>query len=266
MTIQAFKKLIRGYYAAHKRDLPWRKNINPYRILVSEVMLQQTQVNRVEIKYQEFLKKFPTTTSLARSSVTDVLMVWQGLGYNRRALMLKRAAEIITKEHNGKIPTDILALVKLPGIGPGTAGALSAYAFNIPVPFIETNIRRIFIHHFFSDRTDVHDNEIMPLVAKSLDMENPREWYWALMDYGSYLSKTVTNPNRNSKHYTKQSKFEGSNRMLRGKIIKKLVVSPSTIEKLSHEFEQPGLKIREVVDQLAKEGFVIEEKRIIRIK
>ena len=220
--IEQFKKMVWDYYRANRRDFPWRRNINPYRVLVSEIMLQQTQVSRGEVKYKEFLKKFPSFRALAKASNADVLIAWQGLGYNRRALYLKRTAEVVVNEHKGKLPDDPATLVKLPGIGIYTAGAVCAFAFNKPVVFIDTNVRRVFIHHFFNNREGVTDAELVPLVEATLDKENAREWYSALMDYGSMLGAKEENANKRSAHYVKQSKFEGSLRQVRGKIIKLL--------------------------------------------
>lgn len=235
LQIKKFKAEVWRYYRGHKRDLPWRRTKNPYRILVSEMMLQQTQVSRVLIKYPQFVKRFPNFQVLAKSSVRDVLEAWQGLGYNRRALALKRAAEIVVKKYHGALPRDMVLLEVLPGIGKSTAGAILAFAYGIAEPFLETNIRRVFIHFFFRRNKKVHDKEILEIVTAALDRKNPREWYWALMDYGAMLGALPKNLNQKSAHYAKQSKFAGSDRELRGKILKLLIakkcVSERAIEK-----------------------------------
>jgi A/G-specific adenine glycosylase len=220
MTIKAFQKKIYTYYHTQRRDLPWRKTSDPYKILVSEVMLQQTTSTRVVPKYKEFLKKFPSVSSLAHSDIKTVLMVWQGLGYNRRALLLKKTAEKVAQVYKGKFPKTYEELVKLPGIGPYTANALMAFAYNKPVVMIETNIRTVFIHLLFPDSKNISDKVLMQRIEKYNDINNPREWYNALMDYGAMLKKTLPNPSRKSLHYTKQSKFEGSDRQVRGAIVK----------------------------------------------
>lgn len=202
--------------------MPWRETRDPYRIVVSEVMLQQTQVPRVLEKYGAFIKLFPTVRKLALAPLRDVLAAWQGLGYNRRALALKRLAIEVTARHDGRIPSDREALEKLPGIGPATAGSILAFAFNKPSVFIETNIRSVYIHHFFRDRAGVRDEELLPYVEKTLDRKNPREWYYALMDYGVYLKSRMPNPSRKSVHYRKQSHFEGSDRQARGHVLRML--------------------------------------------
>ena len=175
-----FQSLIWNHYKKHGREMPWRGEKSAYKVLVSEIMLQQTQVSRVLSKYPQFLKVFPSIESLAKASLSVVLRSWQGLGYNRRAKFLHQLAKEVVLRHEGKIPKDYEELIALPGIGKATAGSLSAFAFNIPVPFIETNIRRVYIHHFFADRNDVLDVEILKLVELTLDKANPREWYYAL--------------------------------------------------------------------------------------
>jgi A/G-specific adenine glycosylase len=228
--ISSFQSAIYRYFTAYGRDLPWRNTDNPYHILVSEIMLQQTQVERVIDKYGLFLSKFPDFAALSRATLREVLGVWQGLGYNRRAISLMKLAQTVVSRHDGRIPADMEALIKLPGIGRATAGSILAFAFHEPSVFIETNIRRVFIHHFFQDREGVHDDEIRPLVEATLDRSHPRDWYYALMDFGSMLKKEITNPNRKSAHYTRQSPFEGSDRKIRGAILKVLVEKKSMTE------------------------------------
>lgn len=189
-------------------------------------MLQQTQTERVVAKYREFMSSFPTIRELASASLLDILKVWQGLGYNRRARFLHQAAQMVCKEYNAILPETEEELVKLPGIGKATASAICAYAYDLPVVYIETNIRALFIHFFFQDRTDVQDKEILPLVEATLDRKNPRKWYSALMDLGTEIKKRYPNPSRRSKHHTTQSKFKGSRRELRGQVIRNLVANP----------------------------------------
>jgi A/G-specific adenine glycosylase len=218
-------------------------------------MLQQTQVSRVLEKYPEFLKKFPTIEALAASPLGDVLRAWQGMGYNRRARYLRDAAETVI-EGDGKIPKIETELLKLPGIGHYTANAILTFAYNEPRVFIETNIRRVFIHHFFKNLKNVSDKQILPLVEQTLDIKNPREWYYALMDYGAQLPRiTKRNSNTQSKHYTKQSTFKGSLRELRGKIIRALSGRPQTLEQLKRICAS-DLRAQEALDALLKEGLV----------
>ncbi|MHB1118183.1 MAG: HhH-GPD family protein, partial [Minisyncoccota bacterium] len=242
---------------------------NAYKILISEVMLQQTQVARVLEKYPEFLQVFPTIKTLADAPLAQVLAVWQGMGYNRRALALKRLAEEIVAKHQGKIPNDRAELESLPGIGSYTAGAVRAFAFNKPEVFIETNIRRVFIHHFFGDKRGVNDKEIFPLIERTLDCARVREWYWALMDYGAHLPKiTETNPNRKSRHYTRQKPFEGSHRQLRGKMLKLLSTTKGehTLAACARELSTTPEKTQGILNELAQEGFIQKHGKNYTIK
>ncbi len=260
----SFQKTVWSYYKKHGRDLPWRpashkatqdKNF-PYKILVSEVMLQQTQVDRVLPKYKTFLKSFPSFGSLANAKTADVIRAWQGLGYNRRALSLKRAAEIVMREYHGKLPRDFGTLVALPGVGSYTAGALLTFIWNEPMVFIETNIRTVYLHEFFKNRKNISDTTIENKIAETLDAKNPREWYYALMDYGAHLKKTLGNQNKRSKHYTKQSTFKGSPRELRGKILKLLAEKSRTEKQIARETKRSQTETRRALNALAAEGFI----------
>lgn len=232
-------------------------------------MLQQTQVDRVIPKYAAFVKRFPDFASLARASTRDVLAAWQGLGYNRRALWLHRLAKAVMARHGGALPVDPAALQTLPGIGPSTAGAIAAFAFRIPTVFIETNIRRVFIHFFFpkpkkqrrrnigTGTSGIGDKEILSLVERTMSHKNPREWYYALMDYGAMLGQRRDNPNRRSKRYTVQSRFEGSRRQMRGKVLAALLADPSlTTAQLAKKLAAPAAKIKDVRGTLKREGLI----------
>ena len=263
--IRRFQKLIYDHYRRNGRALPWRKHRNPYRILLSELMLQQTQVARVIEKYRQFLHRFPDIESVVRAPLRAILEQWQGLGYNRRALALKNLVVICVDRHEGRIPSTIEALKALPGVGAATAGAVCAFAFNKPAVFVETNIRTVFIHHFFQDREGVTDSEILPLVEQTLDAKQPRQWYYALMDYGVALKERHVNPNRRSAHYTKQSPFEGSLRQVRGMILRALVKQPGISEPaLVQEINRDAAMVRHCLSQLRTEGFIVKKgKRFI---
>jgi len=256
-TIRAFRAKIRAHYRAHARSMPWRETSDPYRILVSEIMLQQTQVDRVRLKYEVFLEAFPDIAALAAAPLERVLALWQGLGYNRRAVALHRGARIIQADHRGLVPDDTAALVALPGIGAATASAIRAFAFDAPVVFLETNIRRVFIHEFFPGAETVADVELLPLVAAALDRRRPREWYYALMDYGSALAREVPNPNRRSRGYARQSPFAGSDRQLRGAILRVLVgKAPQTGSGIERAVEGDRERVLRLLADLEREGFV----------
>jgi A/G-specific adenine glycosylase len=252
MNVSAFGKLIIDYHEKHGRhDLPWRKTKDPYKILVSEMMLQQTQVSRVIPKYKSWMKRFPSMRALAKASVRDVLMEWQGLGYNRRALYLKKTAE------EGLLPVDFHELQKLPGIGQSTAGAIMAFAYDVPVVFIETNIRSVFIHHFFPKSRKVSDKKILPIIEKTLDRKNPRKWYYALMDYGVFLKSTHPNPSRKSRHHAKQTPFKGSTRELRANILRKIISKARTEKDICAALPDiSAARIRKAVEGLERDGFL----------
>ena len=257
LSVLNFRNIIYRHYHENPRKLEWRMTSNPYRILVSEIMLQQTQVERVSTKYKEFIKRFPSFKSLERSSLRDILEVWQGMGYNRRAVALKRIAETVISDFRGRLPSAEDELIKLPGIGKYTASAILAFAFNKPTAFIETNIRRVFIHFFFQGRALVRDSEILPLIEKTLDRSNPREWYYALMDFGVMLKRKTANPNKRSAHYRKQSPFQGSNRQVRGMILRLLLRKPDITEsEIICELSSDPEKIKENLSVLQNEGFV----------
>jgi A/G-specific adenine glycosylase len=277
MTIRVFKKTIWEHYKREGRaTLPWRRTRDPYAILVSEIMLQQTQVGRVEGYYKSFLKKFPNFRALARAKMSDVLKAWQGLGYNRRAMFLKRSAETVMKDFDGRLPNNREALESLPGIGHGTSGSLMAFVFNQPEVFIETNIRRVFIHFFFKGRKKVTDEELERYIKRSLDTKRAREWYWALMDYGAAMTgatsngkKPTSNPNRRSAHYKKQSAFAGSDRQLRGKIVRSVLSATKSKVEAAQLFEIVGIpkkRFEAVLNGLQKEGFIVRKGDYICIK
>lgn len=288
-NVQKFQNEILTYYKDNKRTMVWRDISNPYKIFVSEMMLQQTQVERVKIKYVEFIKKFPTIKSVALADKNEILKTWQGLGYNRRALFIKRVCEEIISKHKGIFPKDFKTLQTLPGIGPSTAGAICAFAYNQPVFFIETNVRTVLLHFFFKNKEKVSDIEIMNVLKKAtpyasarhprvdrdpeiklLDsrlrgnddpiVTTPKDWYYALYDYGTFLKKSLgknkTKLHQKSKHHTKQSKFEGSFRQKRAQVLKlklsnshisdteilnKLTLSPQELEDVIISLDRDGL-------------------------
>ncbi len=260
-TIRTFQGEVYDFYRKHGRTFPWRRTRNPYHILVSEIMLQQTQTERVGEKYKQFIASFPDFASLAHAPLREILRVWQGLGYNRRAVALKKAAQTVMTKFHGDLPSSPEALISLSGIGRATACAICAFAFNEPVVFIETNIRRVFIHCFFQGRQGIKDAEILPLVAKTLDTSNPRKWYFGLMDYGAMLKKQHQNPNRKSAHYQKQPPFEGSNRQIRGMILKLLTAeSPLSHREIAERLGKDPERVKGNLTQLQEEGFIRKDR------
>ena len=278
MTPQKFRTLVWKYWKEHGRhDLPWRKTTDPYKILVSEVMLQQTQVERVIPYYKAFLKKYPTVQKLEEAPLRDVLTLWQGLGYNRRAKMLHEAAKVVVHEHGGKFPKTPLELGKLTGIGPYTAGAVAAFAYNQDEIFIETNIRTVITHHFFSkelqsetvkENTSIYesvlskidDKEIMKVLEKVHPVGQAREWYAALMDYGAHLKRSGIRINNQARGYTKQSPFKGSDREARGALLRALAQGSCTRTKLLKVLgTERKTQLETQLTALLKEELVIRE-------
>ena len=265
-SFRRFRSIIFHYYFGHRREFPWREGITPYRVFVSEVMLQQTQTVRVVPKFVEFTAKFKDFEALGRADFSDVLRVWKGLGYNRRARYLQEAARIVVERFDSQLPERPDLLITLPGIGPATAASICTFAFNLPLAFIETNIRTVYIHFFFRNETCVDDRQIIKLVEKTVDKEHPREWYYALMDYGVMLKRTVGNLNRISKHYSKQSRFVGSDRQLRGKILQLLldndtVMIDDTVRLLGENPE----RVNSIVSSLCSDNLVLREKNRLKL-
>lgn len=303
-----FRSLVRSEGVRLYRDLPWRRTRDPYKIWLSEVMLQQTQVARVETRWQEWLDRFPTVGDLADAPVSDVLAAWQGMGYNRRALSLKKAAEIITQEYDGEFPRSVRELVALPGIGPATAQGIRSFAFDLPGVYLETNVRTVVLHHLFPDVPEVSDKELAPIVeatcpaaacadeaddstvqlqlagrfAEPQDArDTPRAWYYAMLDYGAHLKKTVPNPSRRAKAYTRQSKFEGSRRQKRAEAVRMLLeaqaqgmagVTTGEVSMRLSEVERAAARppvdealAASILEDLEREGFCCREDGAWRI-
>ena len=256
-----FTQLVSAKGDEFYRDLPWRNIDDPYAVLVSEVMLQQTQVARVERYWARWMELFPTVDALAAADTATVLEMWQGLGYNRRALALQRACEVCSADNAGLLPRTVDELVKLPGIGPATAAGVVAFAYDEPSVYIETNVRSVFLHELFPDCEEVPDKQLVPYVADTCPNKGARAWYYALLDYGAHLKSQIANPSRRSKHYARQSKFEGSRREKRSFLLKQVLAAPDGIEleELSSrldEFERDAG--RSAVDRVMFESLLAE--------
>jgi A/G-specific adenine glycosylase len=268
MLIPELKK----FYKKSRRDLPWRNTHDPYKILVSEVMLQQTQVERVIPYYANWIKKYPTAKKLSQAKLSDVLKAWQGLGYNRRAKFLYSSAKVLSKNslrpslrgYPQNFSQESFASLpdKLPGVGPYTRAAVEAFAFNKPGVFIETNIRTVYTHFYFPNREGVRDAELLPLIERDLKKSKmePRDFYAALMDYGSYLKRSGIKINAQSKHYNKQTKFKGSNRELRGALLRELLKNPLTEAKLLKKFPRDKKRAPQLLAELVVEGLARKER------
>jgi len=263
MNDTEFREVVWQYWREHGRQgLPWRESPTPYHVVVSELMLQQTQIHRVMPKFQEFVTRFPDFPALAVAPLSEVLIAWQGLGYNRRAKFLHELAKAVVAR--GGLPENQEELVKLPGIGKNTAGAILAYAFDQPVVYIETNIRTVYLHHYFADRFDVDDKELLPIIERTLDRDEPRAWYSALMDYGTYLKKQGLGRNNASKHYKKQSKFEGSVRQMRGALLRALASGPLTIDELKKVVDADE-RFPLAITQLVDEKLLVQQENFYRL-
>ena len=248
------------------RDMPWRRDTRGYYVLVSELMLQQTQVSRVMSKFAQFIAAFPDESTLANAELADVLKLWQGLGYNRRAKFLLSAARMIATDLGGRFPDTEPDLLRLPGVGKNTAGAILAYTFNQPSIFIETNIRTVLIHHLFADQDEVADVEIRLALEATLDREHPREFYWAMMDYGAHLKAQGIRTNARSKHYKKQSKLEGSVRQVRGQIIAALTQHGAQTEEQLRKYLRADERFESALRGLVKDELVVAASRHITLR
>jgi A/G-specific adenine glycosylase len=247
--------MVYEYFRKHGRDFPWRKTTDPYAVLVSEVMSQQTQIERVVPKYLAWVRQWPTVRSLTKASLSEVLVMWSGLGYNRRAKLLYELSNVVVRDFGGKIPDEERVLLSLPGIGPYTAAAIRAFAFNRPVVAVDTNIRSVYIHHFFPTQNQVGDADLMPFIEATIDKTQPKVWLSALMDYGAHLKTQGINPIFRSRHYSKQSALKGSVREVRGYILATLTQKRTVNQKeLVQRFDQD--RVTQATCGLVKDGLV----------
>lgn len=257
LSVKEFQTLVYDRAKLCYRDLPWRHSSDPYKIWVSEIMLQQTQVVRVISKYTNWLERFPDVLTLAQAEPAEVLKFWSGLGYNRRALSLHQAAQDIVRHFSGQLPCEEKELLSLPGIGKYTARAILAFAYDFPSVFLETNIRTVYIKHFFAGMESVPDSALEEIGRRYLDCESPRRWYTALMDCGADIKKKEGNYSIKSRLYTKQSPFESSFRRVRGAVLKSLLDSgPATTQQLYMRLPFEYEKVTEALQVLVKEGFL----------
>lgn len=276
--IAAFQTLIRDKGRELYRDLPWRNTRDPYGIWLSEVMLQQTQVSRGIDYWGRWLTRFPTVDALASASLADVLEMWQGLGYNRRALMLHKAANMVSAEYGGEFPREKKALLALPGVGPATAAGIRVFAYDEPDVYVETNVRAVFLHELMPDKDGVADRDLIPLVEATCPTEDVRGWYYALLDYGAHLKSITVNPSRRSKAYTRQSAFEGSRRQKRAWLLRAVMAASEGVTQAPDGVAFPALvrdlnavetkagrgevdpaEVASILDDLVTEGFIVKD-------
>jgi A/G-specific adenine glycosylase len=260
-----FSEIIWSFYEKNKRSFPWRDTTAPYAILVSEIMLQQTQTHRVLPKYLGWLQTFPTVRALSTASLFDVLQAWSGLGYNRRAKFLLEAAKELA--NRSTFPTTYEELVALSGIGEYTANAVLAFAFNQPTVVLETNIRTAIIHHFFTDEEKISDKQIKEKLQQLIESEkDPRNWYYALMDYGSWLKSEGVDYFYKQKNYTKQKAFKGSERFVRGWILKQLTLTntPLVIKSI-RLVGYPATQVKKIIIDMVNEGLLVKTNNTVCI-
>lgn len=258
--VRQLRHMIFRWWKDNRRDLPWRHTRDPYKILVSEVMLQQTQVSRVLPKYEEFLRTFPTVSSLAAASPAAVLTVWRGMGYNRRALYLKKTAEAIVSVYKGKFPDSQPELIKLPGLGLYTARAIMVFAFEKNVAMVDTNIRQIITHYLFNGLPQSEK-----VIHEAADMLVPigRAWEWhqALMDYGALA---LTEEKKKMNLIKKQKPFKDSDRYYRGRVVDLLrlgrVRERILMAAFMKQYSKESYFFGRIIDGLAKDG-LIERKQ-----
>ena len=262
MKIEQFQELVWQKGQELYRDMPWREDTRPYYVLVSELMLQQTQVSRVIPKFEAFVEAFPNEHTLANASLADVLRLWQGLGYNRRAKYLHDAAKMISNELDGEWPATAEALMKLPGVGVNTAGAIMTYAYNQVSPFIETNVRTVYFFHFFDTEEAIKDAQIQDILRETTDPEHPREFYWALMDYGAWLKASGVRNIAMSHGYKKQSPLEGSVRQVRGRIIAELAEQDMSEARLKQKIEADD-RFDIALQGLIRDGLIVHRFDIL---
>jgi len=260
-----FRKAVLGFYAREGRIFPWRNIDDPWAILVSELMLQQTQTSRVEPKFRAWMERFPDAASVAAADLATIYEAWRGLGYNSRALRLRETAHICEEHYRGLPPQDERLLLELPGVGRYTARAVLAFAYGVPSAFLETNIRAALILHFFPGIEKVRDRDLEAAAQAVLDQGDPRTWYYALMDYGAWLKKHEPNPSRKAAGYTRQSKFQGSLRQARGAVLR--AVSEQGPVTLGYFAAESGIeygRLRSAAEALSVDGLVILEDEVVR--
>ena len=252
---RAFQDRVLSWFQEHGRDLPWRRTVDPYAILVSEVMLQQTQVPRVVPRYQAFLERFPAARAVAAAPVADVLALWSGLGYNNRAVRLREACGLMVERHGGSLPVDEPDLLALPGVGRYTARAVQAFAWNRDVAAVDTNVRRVLVHELGLDPA-LPQTDLEEVALAALPRGRSREWHHALMDYGSAV---VTSRGSGIGPRHRQSPFAGSRRQVRGAVLRALLAEPQgvTSTALAGALQVDASLLEEALEGLERDGLVL---------
>lgn len=260
--VRAFRRKIFSFYRTHRRDLPFRNTTEPYEITVSELMLQQTQVERVVEKYLAWVERWPDWHSLAAADRKSVLAAWQGLGYNRRAVFLHTMARTIVTDYSGVMPHDEAALRRLPGIGPYTARAIRIFAFGRQDAAIDTNIRRVLIHELKLP-LDISPADLEAVARSVLPRGRARDWHYALMDYSRLaLPRSATRV----RPLSRQSRFDGSLRQIRGEIVRRLSTARSVrLETIARDLGRTIDDVRRAAAGLERDGLVQVKSRTVRL-
>ena len=259
--ISTFQQKVFQFYQENKRNLPWRKTTDPYNILVSEFMLQQTQVNRVIEYFTKWMRRWPTVQKLASEEYKNLLQAWMGLGYNRRAMYLHNTAKKIVNEFNGDVLTAIKNFKQLPGVGLYTSKAIQIFAANADISTVDTNIRRIFIDQFNLDES-ISDKQLFQLAQKCLPLGRSRDWHNALMDYGAIH---LTSRKTGIKPKTQQSRFQGSDRQIRGKVLRMLLQENYTKYQLQQKLKVESNRLEEILRKMKKEKTISKTKEYYHV-
>jgi A/G-specific adenine glycosylase len=261
-TVQRFQKKVFSFYQQNKRELPWRNTEDPYKILVSELMLQQTQVSRVVSYYERWIARWPTLGALASASRTEVLKAWMGLGYNTRAVHLHKAAQKIVAEYDGDVVAAMKQYQEIPGVGRYTAQAVQIFSTNADLVTVDTNIRRIFIAEFHLSE-NLSTKELWGYAKQCLPLGRSREWHNALMDYGA-LHQTAKKTGIRS--VSQQSEFEGSDRQIRAAVLRLLLSGPSSFETVHRALGGDRMKLRKILGKLVDEELLVLQNKMYQVK
>ncbi|VVB60515.1 G/T mismatches repair enzyme [uncultured archaeon] len=261
-TVQRFQKKVFSFYQQNKRELPWRNTTDPYKILVSELMLQQTQVSRVISYYERWIARWPTISDLASASRAEVLKAWMGLGYNTRAVYLHKAAQKIVAEYDGDVLTAMKQYQEIPGVGRYTAQAVQIFSRNTDLVTVDTNIRRIFIAEFHLSE-ELSMRELWGYAEQCLPLGRSREWHNALMDYGA-LHQTAKKTGIRS--VSQQSEFEGSDRQRRAAVLRLLLSGPASFDTIHRALGGERMKIRKILGKMVDEDLLVLQNKRYQVK
>ncbi|NTU58207.1 MAG: Fe-S cluster assembly protein HesB [Chlorobiaceae bacterium] len=255
VSVEAFREKIFEFYRHKGRVFPWRLTRDRYAVMVSEIMLQQTQADRVVPRFTAWMERFPDVSALAAASLRDVLQLWSGLGYNARGQRLHRAAAIIVEEYGGRVPSDPSILIRLPGLGPYSSRSIPIFADNFDMATVDTNIRRVLIHELRLPES-ITPAGMLQVAGDILPKGRSRDWHNALMDFGAL---ELTSRKTGIAPLTRQSRFKGSRRWYRGELLRELLAAGELSRQgLEERHADCRYGIGTIVDALVREGLVEE--------